>query len=372
MAKEDNLIAVEHHELHDADRAFAEFMLLTEQCLNAKTRSDRRLFKNCSGTELEAVALNALREVAPQTPFAPEGIELVSGARFPDIQAARNFGVEVKSTKSDHWKSTGSSIVETTRIKDVSRIYMLFGKLGGEQAEFRCRPYEKCLSSIAVTHSPRYLIDMDLADNAEPDIFEQMHIDYNTFRLYDENKKVDCVRTYYKEKAARRGLCEMPWWLGGESSEQTSSITLGFYNDASFAEQQDIKTRMFILFPELFSRSITKYKRASLWLCLRRSLLCNNIRDLFTAGGQVTSVGSLTFRRSVPQVINTLYQCRTSIIALLASPDATLMQDIADYWPVLPSRKYGLSSSWYDMVQKEFERNSELRQLDIKALMGTW
>ena len=39
---------------------------------------------------------------------------------------------------------------------------MLFGKLGGKTAEFKCRPYEDCLSDIAVTHSPRYLINMEL------------------------------------------------------------------------------------------------------------------------------------------------------------------------------------------------------------------
>ena len=64
-----------------------------------------------------------MHEVAPQTPFRPEEIKLVLGAKFPDIQAEQYYGVEVKTTASDTWKSVGSSIVESTRIEDVSMIY---------------------------------------------------------------------------------------------------------------------------------------------------------------------------------------------------------------------------------------------------------
>ena len=99
-------------------------MSLTEKCLNERTENDNKLYKKCNGSELEKVALNVLRDVAPSTPFRPENIELVSGARFPDIVAEHFYGVEVKSTKDNNWKSTGSSIVESTRIDDISRIYM--------------------------------------------------------------------------------------------------------------------------------------------------------------------------------------------------------------------------------------------------------
>ena len=81
---------------------------------------------------------------------------MVSGQRFPDIVAGQHFGVEVKSTKENKWVSTGSSIVESTRVDDVGSIYMLFGKLGGIPAEFRCKPYQNCLYDIAVTHSPLF------------------------------------------------------------------------------------------------------------------------------------------------------------------------------------------------------------------------
>ena len=119
----------------------------------------------------------ALHEVAPHTPFRPEEIKLVSGAKFPDIQAEQYYGVEVKTTASDTWKSVGSSIVESTRIEDVSMIYMLFAKLGGDFAEFRCKPYEDCLDNISLTHQPRYQIDMELEEKKRENIFQKMKID---------------------------------------------------------------------------------------------------------------------------------------------------------------------------------------------------
>ena len=153
-----NLISVRPSDATQTDMEFAHFMRLAESWLNDASEADRQLFRKCNGTEMEHIALKALKDVAPQTSFCVDNIKLVSGLHFPDIQAAGHFGVEVKSTKSDSWTSTGSSIVESTRIPDVSRIYMLFAKLGGEMPEFRCRPYEQCLSNIAVTHAPRYLI----------------------------------------------------------------------------------------------------------------------------------------------------------------------------------------------------------------------
>ena len=121
-----------------------------------------------------------MKELCGRTPFRVEEIRLVSAQYFPDIIAEKYYGVEVKSTKENHWTSTGSSIVESTRDKNVENIYMLFGKLGGKTAEFKCRPYEDCLSDIAVTHSPRYLINMELTK--EQTIFSKMGVAYDQLR----------------------------------------------------------------------------------------------------------------------------------------------------------------------------------------------
>lgn len=358
-----NIIAIRQHDVHSADLAFAKFMSITEQCLNEKTAKNHQLYKKCNGTELEKVAVDVLKEVAPSTPFRPENIELVSGARFPDIVAERFYGVEVKSTKDDNWKSTGSSIVESTRIADVSRIYMLFGKLGGNPAQFKCKPYEDCLYNIAVTHSPRYLIDMELDEHKEPNIFDKINIPYDKFRLYDESTKISKVRQYYKQKAKAEGKLEMPWWMG----EEGTSVTLSFYNDLGRSKKDGIDVRMFILFPCIFN---SDFKPAALWLCNRYALLCPNMRDLFTAGGKIKTLGKMKLAHPVPQVINRLYNSKDDIIALLKHPDSALIQDIADYWPLISSPR-NLYEQWLKQVDDIFKHNKALSDLNIKTILNS-
>jgi hypothetical protein len=141
----------------------------------AKTPKDWNLLK---GDKLEPFIEKIMIEQAVGTLFE-NSIECTSAQDFPDIVAKKYYGVEVKSTTSNHWKTTGNSVLESTRKDGVERIYMLFGKLG-KPIEFRCRPYEECLSEVVVTHSPRYLIDMNLPEGST--IFDKMKIGYDELR----------------------------------------------------------------------------------------------------------------------------------------------------------------------------------------------
>ena len=181
---------------------FEVLLARATESLNARAAADPLFLKGASSSEVEAAVSDALRESADGNPFHPEDIRLVSGARFPDIVIAGRFGVEVKSTIHDHWTSTGSSIVETTRDPGVDTIALMFAKLGGARAEFRCRPYADVLKEIAVTHCPRYLIDMDQA--AGDSIFDRMGTDYDSFRT--GGNAIATVRDYYRRDAlvARR------------------------------------------------------------------------------------------------------------------------------------------------------------------------
>jgi len=48
---------------------------------------------------------------------------------FPDI-AVGSFGVEVKFTLNDTWRSVANSVLETNRIETVEKVYLIFGKMG--------------------------------------------------------------------------------------------------------------------------------------------------------------------------------------------------------------------------------------------------
>ncbi len=358
-----NIIEVRHRDIHEADRAFDDFMAKTERFLNEQTRGNQSLYKDCSGSQLEVVALNALHEVAPATIFRKEEIKLISGARFPDIVAEQHYGIEVKSTKEDKWQSTGSSIVENSRIEDVSRIYMLFGKLGGAFAEFRCRPYQDCLSNIAVTHSPRYLIDMDLATPHQDTIFSKIGMDYDDFRVLNEAEKIAHVRAYYKQQAIAHHKTQMPWWMG---EEQIGRPVISLYAELPIREKHDINVRMFVLFLDDILNS--NYKRAALWMCSRYSVINPSMRDTFSAGGQVHNLGSTLLSRPIKQVFGRLYDMRKDIVAYLRHPDRQMEQDILDCWNIVDASQHDYLQTWLNKVQATFDSSPLTQQLDIREL----
>ena len=135
-----------------------------------------------------------MKKVASGTIF-DNTIDLISGQKFPDLVVNNYYGIEVKATKSNSWKTMGNSVLETTRVENVERIYLFFGKLINP-AEFRYRRYEECLYDVAVTHSPRYLIDMDreIGDT----IFDKIGMDYDVLR--STNNPAKEIMKYYKTR----------------------------------------------------------------------------------------------------------------------------------------------------------------------------
>lgn len=362
MRTDENIIAIRQRDIHEANMAFAEFMKKAESCFNERSRRNPKLYKFCSSSELEKATEQILIEVCPTTPFRRSDIKLVAGHTFPDIMTSDMYGVEVKSTNKDKWTSTGSSIVESTRNEFVERIYMMFGSLGSNPPAFKCKPYQECLSNIAVTHSPRYLIDMNL--RKQDNIFSKMHTDYDSFRLMEEGDKISKVRQYYIQKAKKEGKAEMPWWMG-----DSTNVNLSFYNDLSTTTKEEIATRTYILFPSIFSNNSSEgYKDVALWLCNRYSLLCYNMRDTFSAGGKLKALNGQKLSKPYPQVVKRLLERNNKIKQLLEDPDQNMIIDIHEYW----NFKYNESNlypAWISMIEKAFKANKELSKIPIKDLL---
>ncbi len=252
---------------------FKSLMSRTDQLLNADALKRHDYYKKRGGNPLEDDVKAALDECAKGTPFE-NTIEKISGQRFPDIVASKFYGVEVKSTKEDHWKSTGSSIMETTRASDVERIYMTFGKLGGRPIEFLSKPYEECLYGIAVTHMPRYLINMHL--NEGETIFDKMGVPYDELRKMEN--PIAPVSKYYRS-LLKPG--ESLWWAG-DSSDESVSATIRLWKNVPTEEKRRLTTYGCLNYPEIFGGN---YDRYSLWLT-SQGVVDPHIRDQFSAGGQ--------------------------------------------------------------------------------------
>lgn len=87
----------------------------------------------------------------------------------------------------------GGSVAEGTRVEDVeSHIYLIWEI--HKPVEFRTRRYEECLCDIAVTHSPRYKIDMELPIGET--IFDKMGISYDEMRRLEN--PIDPVVKYFR------------------------------------------------------------------------------------------------------------------------------------------------------------------------------
>lgn len=338
-------------DFRQAHQAFVELMGRTEDILNTEARRDPNGYKKLNSTLMESLAVEKIKQACVNSPFKPDEIILVSGQRFPDIIVEKYYGVEVKTTKEDHWTSTGSSIVESTRDANVDDIYMLFGKLGGDVPQFRCRPYEDVLYDIAVTHSPRYLIDMEIAK--KDTIFSKMHTTYDEFRNSDD--AISKVRKYYREKAKKAGKAEMPWWITKENVESTQSFNVTLWNTLSIDKKHELKCMCMILFPEALTpkQFKAKYDQTSLWLCSYNQVIMPNIRDLYSAGGSITHVDERRLKKPVAQVFYQIVEFAPDIKKILQCPTHDLLTMIADYNPTL-LRTPDLYENW-------------LRQCEINA-----
>jgi len=210
-------------------KEFQSLLGSTLRTLDSESKKNQKDFLGFLGNKLENVVAEIMNANAKGTSFE-NTIELISGQKFPDIIAKRYYGVEVKTTKQNHWTTTGNSVMEGTRVDGIERIYMLFGKMVSP-IEFKCRPYEDCLSEVVVTHSPRYLINMDLEEGET--IFDKLDIPYETLRK--SPNPVKPIIEYYRQ-FLKPG--EEVWWLDQEESKSTGLI-IKLWNNLSLDTRKD-------------------------------------------------------------------------------------------------------------------------------------
>ena len=115
----------------------------------------------------------------------------------------------------------------------------------------------------------------------------------------------------------------------------------------------------------------TKYKRAALWLCSRRALICSDIRDFFTSGGKVSKIGNCQFKSPVPQILSRLYDLKDDIVYLLNHPDESLVDDIGELWTIECNPVY-YKTNWVAMMQNMCNKTSGLENIKIEDLLEEW
>lgn len=253
--------------------------------------------KKIKAVEFETLVCESAKKAAKGTIFEGK-IEQTSLHAFPDIIARKYYGIEVKTTTADKWVSTGNSVLESTRQDSVERIYLFFAKFGGA-FDVKYRPYQDCLYDIAVTHSPRYQINMDLKEGET--IFAKMNIPYDDLRRKDN--PIGRVKNYYRGQLAEG---EELWWIDQDDEAKAVSPIIKPYKDLDAVSKEKFIAEALILFPEIFGSSSVKFERVAVYLITRYNVVSANLRDYFTAGGQV----QVTIRKKkvkLPRVFYNMY-----------------------------------------------------------------
>lgn len=359
---------------HNHYEDFVNFMSATTDALKSDSKSRSQYYLSRVGEKFETDVLNAMRSKAADYRFDPELIKKTPRQHFPDIVSNNYYGVEVKTTEKNSWHSTGSSIVENLREEEVKKVFMLFGILNRNRIDFRCKPYEECLSEIAVTHSPRYHINMDMQDG-DSNIFSKMGVSYDEFRLLGDSQ-IDVVKNYYREKYRNENR-SMPWWIGDEYDDAIPSV-LGDCNEIRFLSdvwkdsetKEYLYTRLYLLFPEVLgNKRATKYSKATLWLCSRYSLICGSVRDKFTAGGKgnIYVNGLLTWENVPKCVCNFLKNI--NLIFETFEYDSSIESEISMYASYYRPGK-NLFELWKEEVNRYIKQTMGANCIDINDLLS--
>ena len=260
-----------------------------------------------SNLDFEKAAYKALKNEAGNTPF--EGLVEELGDRdFPDIAVSNYYGVEVKKTTKAVAATIGNSIFESSRPEFIQEIYILLAF--GDPPQVVWSPYEACINGIAVTHSPRYKISIKQDD--EGNLFSRMGISYNEFRKLSQNEMMDRVKHEYGDNPDL-------WWL-----QQQVHQPYRFWDEIPKQDRDILWGEVAYLCPQIFSNSPSKYKKAASYLVLQ-GVICHNLRDLFSGGGQVSIDG-----HSVPKVFGNLQEK----LSLVRRAENTLEYEIVQqFWP---------------------------------------
>ncbi|WP_293915059.1 hypothetical protein [Deinococcus sp.] len=202
---------------------------------------------------------------------------------FPDITVGK-FGVEVKFTEKDTWRSVANSIQESRRDVNVKYIYLMFGKMGaGKQTsppEVRWAKYEESVIHVRTSHMPRFEVQIGGGES----LFKIFGLDYASFSDLSVHEKMAYVRKYARD---RKKPGERMWWLEDRDDQEHSlSIQARLYTKLSTSEKRKLRAEATLLCPQIFkgSRESDKYDDAVLFILTYHGVLCHQARDLFTAG----------------------------------------------------------------------------------------
>ena len=265
-----------------------------------------------SGEGFEPTVVQAVKKALYDMGLAVNVDYIPGGHRFPDLVLkdinGTKFGIEVKSSTSSgkSWKINGNSVMGTTKEENVIENVIVFGKLHGRDSEFRARNYEQSIANVGVTHSPRFLIDLELPEGES--FFDKSGITYA--QLSSSDNPIKHITDYFSS------IGQKAWWLA-----ESTPATIRMFGDLSKYEQNYLMGYAFAHFPEIFSDSSSKFYRYMSWLVSEKSVVDSALRDRFTAGGRVDLNIGRKIYRNIPRVFGNLSRYKGYVFTELENAD---------------------------------------------------
>jgi hypothetical protein len=197
---------------------------------------------------------------------------------FPDIVLGK-FGLEVKFTTNDTWRSIANSVFEGTRSQSVEQIYLLFGKMGGTPG-VRWGKYDDCVMHVRTSHVPRFEVEM----LSRGSLFTKMGVSYAEFSKLPIEDRMKHIRDYARGRLEEG---ERLWWLEDAPGQAHSlPLQVRLYMGLPQDEKRKLRAEAALLCPQIVkpSRAKNKYVDPAMYLLTYHGVLCPQARDLFSAG----------------------------------------------------------------------------------------
>ena len=314
---------------------FERLLCLTKEKLESRSSiSQKRDFWKSFEEDVHIALLESSKDL-----HIPWEIKYISGHKFPDIVARINekqaLGIEVKtiSTRNKSWKVMGGSIMESTRIPDVSRIHIFCAKQ--KPFKIKYKPFEECVENVAVTHSPRYMLDMDATK--QNSLFSKLGKTYDEIRQmknpFDAFK--DFIVEQRKSNLKKRKIEDDFWWYSPSSNQintmeledqkfanEMVGLEMQFWNQLARDEQHFLRAYLLTSFPSIVEGN---YNEASRWLLQTQGVINPSFRDTFSAGGKQILSGI-----KVPKIIYNIACWKDDLINILNEKD--IPQQYFEHW----------------------------------------
>lgn len=314
---------------------FDNLLSLTKEKLESRLGVSRKKdFWKSFEEDVHAALLESSKDL-----HIPWKIEYISGHKFPDIVAHINekqaLGIEVKtiSTRNKSWKVMGGSIMESTRVPDVSRIHIFCAKQ--KPFKIKYKPFEECVENVAVTHSPRYMLDMEASE--QDSLFNKLGKTYEEIRQmknpFDAFK--DFIVEQRRTNLKQRKIDDDFWWYSPNSKQINSmeledqkfankmvGLEMQFWNQLTKEEQHFLRAYLLTSFPNIIEGN---YNEASKWLLQTQGVINPSFRDTFSAGGRQNLAGI-----KVPKIIYNIFSWKEDLINIFNEKE--LPQQHFEHW----------------------------------------